>query len=845
MLKEVEHLRRVWDLLDLYEDEPVSPDFAARVLAGAGTARPRRRLVLRPRLAAAAAAVLLLTAGGLSLLATRPGSPRTATRTAPSPTLSALESVPAEYLRAGRRAARPLRRRVRGAPRWPTSRIRGRTAKPCAPPPPSSVVVLLAVAGPGLGGAAGPGRAAVRPRAAHGRGAGAPRGPGARLDGPARRPSGADRAERAAHPRAARRPSAEPCCERIERLKHGREAGAGPAPGRLEHQLDPRRDAVLPPARPRDAGGGRPALGRALRGGPPRRSTRRSGSPRGGTASRWPSRDVSWVGSPTSGPGTACRRSRVARPPARARAGAHALRERAEAGDESRAAQARPHLRVPRPAARRRRAGRDGPPDEAAVRRLGARGARALSRTRSPRAWPSSCEAAAERGVAAGATRPGAAWSARRARRDAARSRRAGCSRRSTSPAACSRRYPELKEPAQQLGARCAGSPARAPVPIGGAPIARGRAATRRPGGRRGPPGARVERRGPRPPDEAPDVPPRAHRPTARRPTRRDPTTARDSEASRLQSGHVPSRRLPADPTPFGEVDSQPGSPPRRWLAGVDADLVVLPELFATGYAFRDRAEALGAGRGAGRAAPDRRLPGAPRARARAAWSSVVSLERDGDAALQQRGGRRRGRAASRLPQAAPLRLRARDSSMPGDGRFPVVEHAGPRVGVMICFDWIFPEAARILALEGADVIAHPSNLVLPWCQRAMPIRALENGVYTVTANRIGEEHRPPRPDARASRARSLIVSPLGESLAEGSGRRRGGARGRRRRRSAPETRRFLRVTTVSRNVGPSAYGRRFAPRRVSMTRVRPVSVKSCVNAPSPCIATCLRSCPR
>ena len=94
MLKEVEHNRRVWDLLDLYDDEPVSPDFPARVFARTGTARPRRPFVLRWRIAAAA--VLLLTVGGL-LLATRPGDPATGpTRDVAG--LSTLESVPAEYL---------------------------------------------------------------------------------------------------------------------------------------------------------------------------------------------------------------------------------------------------------------------------------------------------------------------------------------------------------------------------------------------------------------------------------------------------------------------------------------------------------------------------------------------------------------------------------------------------------------------------------------------------------------------------------------------------------------------------------------------------------------------------
>ena len=84
----------------------------------------------------------------------------------------------------------------------------------------------------------------------------------------------------------------------------------------------------------------------------------------------------------------------------------------------------------------------------------------------------------------------------------------------------------------------------------------------------------------------------------------------------------------------------------------------------------------------------------------------------------------------------------------------------------MVCFDWIFPEAARALALGGADVIAHPSNLVLPWCQRAMPLRALENGVFCVTANRVGEEHRPPRPRLLFTGG-SLIAAPDGQVLAE------------------------------------------------------------------------------
>ena len=65
----------------------------------------------------------------------------------------------------------------------------------------------------------------------------------------------------------------------------------------------------------------------------------------------------------------------------------------------------------------------------------------------------------------------------------------------------------------------------------------------------------------------------------------------------------------------------------------------------------------------------------------------------------------------------------------PGDLGFPVFEACGTTVGMMICFDWIFPEAARSLALAGAEILCHPSNLLLPWGQAAMITRRPEMAV--------------------------------------------------------------------------------------------------------------------
>jgi len=107
---------------------------------------------------------------------------------------------------------------------------------------------------------------------------------------------------------------------------------------------------------------------------------------------------------------------------------------------------------------------------------------------------------------------------------------------------------------------------------------------------------------------------------------------------------------------------------------------------------------------------------------------------------------------------------REQDVFLPGDAPPPVIEAPAGRVGLMICFDWFFPEVARSLALRGAQVIAHPANLVLPWCQRAMFARSVENAVFSVTANRIGTESQTDR--SLTFTGASQVMDPDGGCLA-------------------------------------------------------------------------------
>jgi len=65
------------------------------------------------------------------------------------------------------------------------------------------------------------------------------------------------------------------------------------------------------------------------------------------------------------------------------------------------------------------------------------------------------------------------------------------------------------------------------------------------------------------------------------------------------------------------------------------------------------------------------------------------------------------------------------------------------KVGMLVCFDRVFPETMRALTIQGAEVIAHPSNLVLSFCQEVMITRCLENRVFAITTNRFGSDKRP------------------------------------------------------------------------------------------------------
>lgn len=214
----------------------------------------------------------------------------------------------------------------------------------------------------------------------------------------------------------------------------------------------------------------------------------------------------------------------------------------------------------------------------------------------------------------------------------------------------------------------------------------------------------------------------------------------------------------------FGEVESNVEEA-LALVRSTDASIVVLPELFNTGYAFIDRDEVK-------RYAEE--VPNGFTCRTLIEESSrqkktlVAGLaEKVGESLYNTAILISKGRFVG-LYRKIHLFDREKMLFNRGDLRPRVYDINGAKLGMLICFDWLFPEIWRVLALQGADIIAHPSNLVLPYyCQRAMLARSFENHIYTVTANRVGEEK---RGNYRLKyTGRSQIVSPKMEVLASAS----------------------------------------------------------------------------
>jgi predicted amidohydrolase len=198
-------------------------------------------------------------------------------------------------------------------------------------------------------------------------------------------------------------------------------------------------------------------------------------------------------------------------------------------------------------------------------------------------------------------------------------------------------------------------------------------------------------------------------------------------------------------------------------LAPVDADIIVLPELCTSGYFFVSREELAPLAEAPGgvacrffqRFADEKRaiiVAGMPEASGELFYNSVFVFCP--------------GVAEPLIYRKAHLFYKERFVFEPGDTAFPVIrdERLDLSIGIMLCYDWRFPEVSRVLALGGAELIACPSNLVTDAWRKVMPARAIENKLYVAVANRCGTETN--GGETLLFKGCSAVYDPWGEAVA-------------------------------------------------------------------------------
>ncbi|PKQ65156.1 hypothetical protein BZG02_04840 [Labilibaculum filiforme] len=189
-----------------------------------------------------------------------------------------------------------------------------------------------------------------------------------------------------------------------------------------------------------------------------------------------------------------------------------------------------------------------------------------------------------------------------------------------------------------------------------------------------------------------------------------------------------------------------------------DADLLVLPELTNTGYNFHSKEEAFALSETVGNSVFLEFIKEACQQ-----YNFTVAtgfLEREGDllynsAVLLNKKG------VIGSYRKLHLFMNEKNIFEKGNLGLPVFTVDEVKIGMLVCFDWMFPEVWRKLALQGVDIILHPSNLVLPYAQSVIPSYALVNRIFIATANRIGTEK------DLSFTGQSIFVNPKGEVLAE------------------------------------------------------------------------------
>lgn len=197
-----------------------------------------------------------------------------------------------------------------------------------------------------------------------------------------------------------------------------------------------------------------------------------------------------------------------------------------------------------------------------------------------------------------------------------------------------------------------------------------------------------------------------------------------------------------------------------RDAAGRGASLLIAPELAVTGYGAGDAVRALAEPADGGAVARLRAasldtgiaiLAGFAEAADGSVWNSAVFVSGDADPVVYRKSHLYGDYERSLFTPAAPSAV--------------VIDHAGTRLGILICYDVEFPENVRRLAQAGCSLVAVPTALPVGdhdafIAQSMVPVRAFENQIFVAYVNHCGAD------DRFAYAGLSTIAAPDGGILA-------------------------------------------------------------------------------
>lgn len=194
-----------------------------------------------------------------------------------------------------------------------------------------------------------------------------------------------------------------------------------------------------------------------------------------------------------------------------------------------------------------------------------------------------------------------------------------------------------------------------------------------------------------------------------------------------------------------------------RRLAQQGVELAVLPEMWSCGFAYREL-----------NALAERTPELVARLSELSRELSMVIVgslpEAHGDKVFNTAYLLDRGALAGSYRKLHLFSLMGEDRSLDSGDSILVADTSVGRIGVMICYDLRFPELARRLALEGAEIIVLPGEWPKPreehW-RTLLRARAIENQLFVIAANCCGTVGK------LDFFGQSLIIGPQGEILAE------------------------------------------------------------------------------